>query len=147
MAPACQLFVGRDARHFSLSLYTPGTFQAATTVLELRGSASEQVSSCEDFLRGTAWGPRSFFHRLNPHWFLQPEVVGTYPPGTGTLGWGTWYRAWTPRSQDILPEFLSTTCEGPAHSRSVPLLPVDGCGFFNSIVVRLSFNLIFDSSE
>ena len=41
MAPACQLFVGRDARYFSLSLYTTGTLQAATTVLELRGSESE----------------------------------------------------------------------------------------------------------
>ena len=30
-----------DARHFSLSLYTTGAFQAATPVLELRGSESE----------------------------------------------------------------------------------------------------------
>ena len=22
------------------------------------------------------------------HWFLQPEVMGTYLPGSGTLGWG-----------------------------------------------------------
>ena len=31
-----------DARHFSLSLYTTGAFQAATLVLELRGSESEK---------------------------------------------------------------------------------------------------------
>ena len=36
MASACL-----DARHFSLSLYTTGAFQAATAVLELRGSDSE----------------------------------------------------------------------------------------------------------
>ena len=30
-----------DARHFSFSLYTTGTFQAATLVLELRESESE----------------------------------------------------------------------------------------------------------
>ena len=29
-----------DARHFSFSLYAPGTFQAASPVLELRGSES-----------------------------------------------------------------------------------------------------------
>ena len=32
-------------------------------------------------------------HRLSPHWFLQPEVMRTHIPGTGTLGWGTWHRA------------------------------------------------------
>ena len=36
MASACL-----DARHFSFSLYTSGTFQAATLVLELRGSEFE----------------------------------------------------------------------------------------------------------
>ena len=30
----------------------------------------------------------SFFYLLNPHWFLQPEVMGTYLPGIGSLGWG-----------------------------------------------------------
>ena len=30
-----------DARHFSFSLYTTGAFQAATLVLELRGSDSK----------------------------------------------------------------------------------------------------------
>ena len=30
-----------DATHFSPSLYTPGAFQAATLLLELRGSESE----------------------------------------------------------------------------------------------------------
>ena len=51
-----------DARNFSFSLYTTGAFQAATPVLELRGSESEKVSLCVGSLRGTTWGPRSFFH-------------------------------------------------------------------------------------
>ena len=76
MAPACQLCgsVGGglrkgtmasahlDAKDPSFSLYTTGVFQAATPVLELRGSKSEQVSPCVGSLRGTAWGSRSFFH-------------------------------------------------------------------------------------
>ena len=32
---------------------------------------------------------------------------------------------------------------GPACFTSPPLLPVDGCGFFNSIVVRLDIQLVF----
>ena len=35
-----------DARYFSLSLYATGTLQAATLVLELRGSEPECVSLC-----------------------------------------------------------------------------------------------------
>ena len=88
-----------DARHFSFSLCATGVIQAATLVLELRGSESEyRVSPCVSSLRGTAWGSRSFFHRLNSLWFLQLEVVGTYLPGTRTLGWGVWYGAGSPHS-------------------------------------------------
>ena len=59
-----------DVRHFSSSLYATGAFQAATLVLELRGSESEYVSPtqvwrCGGSLRGTAWGSRSFSHQLN----------------------------------------------------------------------------------
>ena len=42
------------ARHFSSSLYATGASQAATPVLELRGSESEKVSPCVGSLRGTA---------------------------------------------------------------------------------------------
>ena len=52
MVPACQSVRGGfrkgtiasarlDARHFNLSPYATGAFQAATPVLELRGSKSE----------------------------------------------------------------------------------------------------------
>ena len=76
-------------------------------------------------LRGTAWGSSSFFHQLNPHWILQLEVMGTYLPDTGNLGWGNWCGAGTPAPEISLPNFYpSHVCEGPAHSIPVPLLPV-----------------------
>ena len=49
MASACP-----DARHFSLFHYATGALQAATPVLELRGSQSEKVSLCVDSPRETA---------------------------------------------------------------------------------------------
>ena len=100
-----------DARHFSSFLCATCAFQAATLVLELRGSESELVSLCVNSFKGTAFGSSIFFHWLNPCWFLQPEVMGTYLLGTGTLGWGASCGAGTPCSWEIPPEFLSTTCE------------------------------------
>ena len=39
-------------------------------------------------------------------------------------------------------------CEGPAYSVSAPsLTSLDGCDFFNSVVVRLTLNLVSDGSE
>ena len=35
---------------------------------------------------------------LQPPLVLQPEVMETYLPGTGTVGWRTWCRAGTPHS-------------------------------------------------
>ena len=112
-------------------------------------SPGVSLSPCVGSLRGTAWGSRSFFHRLNPCCFLQPEVVGTYFPATGTLGWEAWCGAGTPRSQGIPPEFLSTTrgWETSPFCICAPPTILDGCGFFNSVVVRLPFHLIFDGSE
>ena len=75
-----------DARHFSSSLYATGAFESVTPVLELRGECI-CVSVCVGSLRGTFGDYRRFFHWLNPRWCLQPEVMGTYLLGTGTLGW------------------------------------------------------------
>ena len=110
MAPACQLCgsVGGgfrkgtmasaplNSRHFIFSLYATGIFQAATLVLELIGSESELVNPCVGSLRGTAWGSRSFFHLLNPHWFLHPEVVRTQHWNPGLEGAGVGPRLLTP---------------------------------------------------
>ena len=76
-------------------------------------------------LRETALGSRSFFYQLNPHWVLQLEVVGIYLLGTETLGWGTWggLRLLAPKIS-LLNFYLLHVDVGPAHSASVPLLPV-----------------------
>ena len=68
-----------DAKHFSFSLYATGAFQAATPVLELRGSESEQVSLCVGSLKGIAWGSSRFFHLLNPYWFFASRSCGDLP--------------------------------------------------------------------
>ena len=74
-------------------------------------------------LKGIAWGSRIFFHQLNPHCFVQPEVVGTYLPGAGTLLWGAWFKAGAPEIS--LPNFYPPHVDdGPACCVSVPLLPI-----------------------
>ena len=99
-------------------------------------------------LRETAWGFSSFFHQLNPHWFLQPEVLGTYLPGPepwpGVLVSGWDY---------LFPRYPSQTfiCHTwvryhpPVFSVCAPPTSLDGCGL--TLVVRLPFNSISDSSE
>ena len=114
-----------DAKDPSFSLYTTGAFQAATPALELRESESEYMSVCVGSLRGTGWGSRRFFHSLNPCWVLQPKVVGTYLPGTGTLGWGACVGLGLLTCEISLPNFyLPHAGVGPARSASAPLLPV-----------------------
>ena len=106
------------------------------------------VSLLATLLRWTAWDSRSFFHQLNPCWFLQPEVMGTYLPGTGTLDWGPGLGLGllTPK---IPPEFLSTTCGFETSCFHISTSPtvLDGCGFFNPVVVGRPFISISDSSE
>ena len=128
-----------DATHFRFSLYNTGAFQLLPGCC-----SSEGVIQCVGSLRGTVWGSSSFFHRLNPHWFLQPEFVGTYLPGTGTLGWGAWCGAGTPCSLDSPSVFSRTTHEWGTSLFCIcaPPTSLDGCGFFNSVVVRLPFNSI-----
>ena len=74
--------------------------------------------------------------------------MGTYLPGTGTLGWGAWCGAGTPHSREFfitpqnfyLPHMKWSSpfhvCAPPTH--------LDGCGFFISIVVRLPCSSISD---
>ena len=107
------------------------------------------VSPCVGSLRGTTWDSSSFFSWLSPCWFLQPKIVGTYLPVTGTLGWGIWCGAWAPCSWDIYPKFLSTTrgCGTSPFYIFMSPTSLDGCGFFKSVVVRLLFIMISDGSE
>ena len=84
------------ARHFSSSLYATGAFQAANPVLELRGGECKSV--CR-FFKWNCLGLQKFFYPLTSiHWFLQPEVMGTYLRHTRTLVWGAWCGAGSPCS-------------------------------------------------
>ena len=109
----CQTLHLLPVCHWCLSSCYPGT-----------GAQRERVwiSPCVGSSRGTAWDSRSFFYQLYPCWFLQPEVMGTYHPGTGTLGCGACCGAGTPRSWDIPPEFLSSTrgCGASLFHDSIP---------------------------
>ena len=50
--------------------------------------------------------------------------------------------------QNIPPKFLSTTCGyGTSPFHITPPTNLDGCGFFNSVIVRLPFNSISDGSK
>ena len=69
-------------------------------VAESRGGGSVWVLSPSPLRRC------SFFHHPNPDWFLQPEVVATYLPGAGTLGWVVRTAARIPCSQGIPPIFI-----------------------------------------
>ena len=81
------------------------------------------VSPCMGSLRGMVWNSRSFFHWHNPHWFLQPEVMGTYLSGTGTLGWGPGVGLGFLTPQISLLNFYPPHVSvGPACSMSFPLL-------------------------
>ena len=71
---------------------------------------------CMGFLMGTVRDSRSLFHQLNPRWFLQPGFMGSYLPGTGTLGYGPGVGLELLGPVLPLPDFyLPHTDVGPAH--------------------------------
>ena len=77
----------------------------------------------------------------------QPEVVGTYLPGTGILGWGASCGSGNPHSEITLPNFYPCGCGASPFRVLGPPTSLRGCSFFNSVVVRLPFNSIADDSE
>ena len=91
--------------------------------------------SAVDPLRGDAWESCSFFCHPNPHWFSQPEVLGTYLPGTGTLSWVVWCGAGIPHFQYIHPDFYpQNTMPVLCLNISAPATCLDECDFCNSLV-------------
>ena len=78
---------------------------------------------CEFFKRNFL-GLHKFLPLPQSLLLLQPEVVETYFPGTGTLGWGPdmGLEFLTPKIS-LLNFYLLHIGYGPAHSLSVPLLP------------------------
>ena len=82
-------------------------------------SLSQYVSS----LRGMAWGSRSFFLQLNPHWVLQPEVMETYLMALEPWAGGSGVGLLIPKIS-LLNFYPLHMDVGPAHSTFLPLLPV-----------------------
>ena len=112
LLPGLWSFVQEDAvpshspYSFQLRPFLPhatGTFPAAVPVLEPRG---------EESALNHKWGMRPLRRNAwksccpNPYWFLQPEVMGTYLPDTGTLaGWSSvWLGLLSP--EVTLPIFI-----------------------------------------
>ena len=83
------------------------------------------VNPCVGSLRGTAWDSRSFFYQLNFCWFCSQRLWWFFS-WHWNPGLEVWCGAGNPHSQDIPPEFFSSNNVnvGPAHSTSLPLLPV-----------------------
>ena len=94
------------------------------------------------FLKGNCLGLQNFLPLTQSHWFLQPEVIQTYLPGTGTLGWGAWCGARTTHLWDIPPEFLFTTCGSGTNLFLIfaPPTSVDGYGLFHSCQTSIQLN-------
>ena len=122
-------------------IHTTGAFQATTPALEFRGSKFE-VSLCVGSQRGTAWGSRNFFHQLKPASFCNQKLWTRK-----FLALEPW--AGTPPSQEVPPKFLSTICGWQTSPFWVCAPPINqgGYSFFNSVVVRLPYNLISDGSK
>ena len=75
------------------------------------------------FFKRNCLGLQKFLPRTHSCWVLQPEVMGTYLSGTGTLcrGLGVGLGLLTPRI--FLPNFYQPhVYVGPAHSESPPFL-------------------------
>ena len=138
-----------DTRHFSSSLYATGAFKL------LPQCWSSEGVSLSGWIR--VWG---FFKRncLGLHQFVSPaqSLLGFaarscgdlfswhWNPGLGHLVWGR--HSSVPRYPSWI--FIHHTWR---RNQPVPVCSpptsMDGCGFFNSLVVRLPFNLISEGSE
>ena len=78
-------------------------------------------------LRGDAWDSCTFFCCPNTAWILHAEAIGTYLPGTGTLGWGIWVGLRSLAPEISLPIFIHHTWVWDCLfllSVSPPLLPI-----------------------
>ena len=94
------------------------------------------------FFKGNYLGLQKFLPLTQFPLVLQPEVMGTYLPGSGTQGLGAWCGAGTLCSLETLPKFLSTICGCGTSLFRDSAFPtsLDGCGFLNSAVVGLPVN-------
>ena len=76
-------------------------------------------------LNWVSWKSGIFSHHPNPHWFSQPEVMGIYLPGAGTLGCISGLEGYLGITcpQGILPNFY-TLYMNVRPSVLQPLLPL-----------------------
>ena len=74
--------------------------------------------------------------------------MGTYLPGIGTLEWGAGVGLGLLTPDIILSNFYPPHMGVDQPGRiCAPPTSLDGCGFFNSVVVRLPFTWISDGFE
>ena len=136
-----------DAWHFSSSPYAMVPLKQLPPC-----SSSERVSLSKfmcGFFKRDCLGLQKCLLLTQSLLVFAARIMGAYIPGTGTFCWETRCEAGSPHSWNIPLEFLSTTrgCGTSPFHDSAPPTGLDGCGLFNSVVVRLSFNSISDSSE
>ena len=82
----------------------------------------ESSVHCRPFKRSLLRIPQ-FLLPPQAHWVLQPEVMGIYLPGAGTLGWVFWSGAGITCSQGIPPNFF------PPHMNVRPPIVLPLCNF------------------
>ena len=138
-SPWCQILQFLSICHCCLSSCCPGA-----------GAPRECIwvspKSIADLLRGDTWEHCSSFHHPNPYWLLQPEVMGAYIPGTGTLGSVVCCGAVCPCFWGIhLDFYLPHVCVKLPVPYLHPATCLDECDFFNSLIVRIPYSLIFDN--
>ena len=149
-----------DAGHFHVSSYATSALPTVALVLNPReGESAEVLSPCGPFKRSLL-KIQQFLPCRNPHWFVQPEIMGIYLPGAGTLGCAVWPGAGIAVSQGMPPNFYSphmNVCFAATASPhrtvsphlstclcvSSPSTHLDECGFFKCLVVELPYSLIF----
>ena len=77
----------------SLSLLLPVCHLCPFSYCYGAESQMRWVCICPETFAGpltVCWETCSFFCCPNPHWILQPEVIGTWLSGAGTLDWVGW---------------------------------------------------------
>ena len=101
---------------------------------------------CE-FFKTNCLGLQKFLPLIQSLLALQPEVVGTYLPGIRILGRGPGVDLGLLSHEISLPNFYPYGYGTSLFLICAPPTSLDGCSFFNSIVVRLPFSLISDVPE
>ena len=157
--------------HFPYFPYTTGTLLSVALLLNPKMGAFVYVlGPCRSFKQTSrSWETGSFFHYLNPHWVLQPEVTRLYFSGAGTLGYmvqpgvgiasspGVPHSFCQPHVNVGLPVPPATATASPLpqcyhlvsatpcplHPSSTPPSRLDEYFFFKSLVVRLPYSSIF----